>query len=114
MLSKKVKQRLDYLFGESFYRYKHHNKVLSIYDRAGNLLVRNFSEFKDEDIPKEKEKWVCKNYDPFLRGSIVDETLTILGTGVWQGSLVFKVWSDLYKLESHVNLAFILKFCDKR
>lgn len=113
----KDRQYLDYLFGSSMYNYRNIGEVLAVYDKNNNLLIGNLDEFKDNEeelIPQENSQWVCTNYDIFYKGELVKETVTVLEVLSFQGVIMFKVWSDLYKQVQHIGLAYILKYFKRR
>lgn len=113
----KDRQYLDYLFGSNMYTYRNIGSVLAIYDKNGNILIENLEKFKMEEerlIPQENSQWVCTNYDIFFKSELVKETITILEVATFQGVIMFKIWSDLYKQVQYIGLAHILKYFKRR
>lgn len=111
------RQYLDYLFGSNMYNYRSVGTVLSVYDKNNNLLIADLEKFKKEEdsiIPQEKSQWICTNYDIFHKDELVKETITILEVVTFQGVIMFKVWSDLYKQVQNIGLALILKYFKRR
>lgn len=113
----KDRQYLDYLFGSNMYNYRNVGDVLEVYDKNNNILIGNLEKFKadeEELIPQENSQWVCTNYDLFKKQELVKETITVLEVLSFQGVIMFKVWSDLYKQVHHIGLAYILKYFKRR
>lgn len=113
----KDRQYLDCLFGSNMYNYRNVGTVLSVYDKNDNILIGNLEEFKNDEeklIPQENSQWVCTNYDIFHKEELVKETITILEVVTFQGVIMFKVWSDLYKQVQYIGLAYILKYFKRR